>query len=219
MSGTKDKILHKALELFNQQGYAAVNFLELSRHLQMSRGNLTYHFRDKDSLLKALADQMWSMLADERQRTRGFPSFENLHHNARTLYKVQKSFSFIFLDHNVLNHPLLDEQFRKMRTEMIEDNRLAIAFAIQLGNMSRETIPGSYENLAYVTWMISFYWLSQETFPMIGTEESCERVLWKLLLPHFTTKGIASFIKYFGRDYYDAMGQPFNLEIDEFMTL
>ena len=185
----------------------------------MSRGNLTYHFKDKDALLKALAEEMWSMLSAERRRTRGFPSFENLHHNARTLYKVQKTFSFIFLDHNVLNHPLLEAQFGRIREELVEDNRMAIAFAIRIGNMSPEKIPGTYENLAYVTWMISFYWLSQETFSSSDEEESCERVLWKLLLPHFTDKGIASFIKYFGKDYYASLGKPFNQEIDKFMTL
>ena len=42
----------EATKTFNKSGFNAVNLFELSNQLGISRGNLTYHFKDKESLLK-----------------------------------------------------------------------------------------------------------------------------------------------------------------------
>ena len=41
----KQHIIDGAIALFNQKGYAAVTLFELAKELNMSRGNLTYHFQ------------------------------------------------------------------------------------------------------------------------------------------------------------------------------
>ena len=65
--------------MFNEHGYNSINLFELSNKLGISRGNLTYHFSDKGSLLRAISDEMWSKIEDERSKTIQLPSFENLH--------------------------------------------------------------------------------------------------------------------------------------------
>ncbi|MEM9933801.1 MAG: TetR/AcrR family transcriptional regulator, partial [Bacteroidota bacterium] len=61
---TKERILTKALQRFNQEGYGAVNLFELAKSMGMSRGNMTYHFKDKETLLNALAEELWEKLED-----------------------------------------------------------------------------------------------------------------------------------------------------------
>jgi AcrR family transcriptional regulator len=53
----KEQILHTALELFNEKGYADVGVRELARVLQISPGNLSYHFSKKEDILMALLEQ------------------------------------------------------------------------------------------------------------------------------------------------------------------
>ncbi len=48
---TVDKILETALRLFNEEGYIQVGVREISRELDISPGNLSYHFPKKEDIL------------------------------------------------------------------------------------------------------------------------------------------------------------------------
>lgn len=50
-------VLKKALDLFNEKGYAHVGMRELARELNISPGNLTYYFKKKEDILVALLNQ------------------------------------------------------------------------------------------------------------------------------------------------------------------
>lgn len=51
----KQRIVDRALELFNQHGLERVGIRELARDLDLSPGNLTYHFARKEDLIVAIA--------------------------------------------------------------------------------------------------------------------------------------------------------------------
>ena len=215
---TKFKIIKEAISLFNKEGYNAVSMQELAQKLSMSRGNLTYHFRDKDTLLKVIAEQMWAKMELERQRTRKLPSFENIHNEVLLHYKIQKQFAFIFIDPHVLKHPIIKKQFREMTQEVLQDFKEGMAFAIKLGNMKEEEIPGTYYNIAFISWMLSFFWLSQQIIRGKKTGDDGEKMVWSILLQHFTSKGIRSFKNFFGEDYYRNLGKPFDKDLTELIV-
>lgn len=53
---TRDRILLCALELFNEEGEPNVTTLEMANELDISPGNLYYHFKGKEALLEVLID-------------------------------------------------------------------------------------------------------------------------------------------------------------------
>lgn len=212
---TKEKIIHQATQYFNKVGYGSTSLFELANEIGMSRGNLTYHFKDKDALLEAIADEMWSKIKAERSKSRQLPSFENLHNEVQLYYRFQKKYSFLFLDPHALKHKVVKKQFREMTLQTIEDNKAAIAFSIKLGNMKPEPLPGMYHNLAFISWMLSFYWLSQQILRGEKTEEDGEKMIWSILIPHFTEKGIQSFKGFFGEDFYQSLGEPFDVDLTQ----
>jgi len=216
---TRQNIINRAVNLFNEKGFGAVSLFEIAGSLSMSRGNVSYHFKDKDHLLKAIAKEMWEQLGNKRNQSRQLPSFENLHNEVQLYQKFQKKYSFIFLDNQVHNHPILKKKFKKMIEQTIVDNEAAIAFAIELGNMKPEPIKGIYRNLSLSIWMVAFFWMSQKLIR--GTNKQShdvEAVMWSMLLPHFTDKGIKSFKAFFGKAYFNNLGKAFEARIENYIT-
>ena len=215
---TKLKIITAAKKLFNKNGYQSVSLFSLAKELKMSRGNITYHFKRKENLLESISNEMWERLEKERSITRSYPSFENLHKEALYTYKLQKEYSFIFLDTHVLRHPLLQKKFRQMTNKAIVDNKATIAYSINMGNMRPESIPGIYDHIAKVVWMIGFFWMTQKIIRGDRKKEDAQKVIWSLLIPHFTDKGVVRFKSYFGEDYFNTLGNTFNLEENLYST-
>ncbi|MBU1329566.1 MAG: TetR/AcrR family transcriptional regulator [Gammaproteobacteria bacterium] len=60
---TRDRILECALQLFNQQGEPNVSTLEIANELDISPGNLYYHFHGKEPLILGLFERFQADLA------------------------------------------------------------------------------------------------------------------------------------------------------------
>ncbi len=60
---TRDRILECALQLFNQQGEPNVSILEIANELEISPGNLYYHFHGKEPLVMELFERFESEMA------------------------------------------------------------------------------------------------------------------------------------------------------------
>lgn len=205
---TRDKILATSKELFNQQGFGEPTLNSIAQTIGISRGNLTYYFKDKDELLAALVEEMWEKYEHSIGKAMQFPSWESTNDATHAYLKLQEEYAFIFFDIRVSAHPNVIKQIGRMKTDTIERQMSTIAFSIQIGNMNAETIPGTYRNLCESLWMINFYWLISQSYR--NADESSSKVIWSSVLPHFTQKGMDSFIKHFGQGYYDTLGERFD---------
>ncbi|MEM6726095.1 MAG: TetR/AcrR family transcriptional regulator [Bacteroidota bacterium] len=214
---TKANILQTAIQIFNQKGYGASSLQDIANELGVGRRNIAYHFPSKEDLLKSIGEELWSTLAKERENRRDFPSFENLEREAQMYHQFQKDYAFIFQDQHVAKHPIMEERFRELCLETIKVNEAAIAFAVKLGNMRPEPFPGAYHNLALSVWIVAFSWMSRQSILNDGADEGPDKVIWSLTLSHFTEKGIESFKAFYGEDYYNSLGKPFNVAIDKFI--
>lgn len=54
---TRDRILQVSLLLFNEEGEAQLSSVDIANALEISPGNLYYHFKGKDAIIRALYDR------------------------------------------------------------------------------------------------------------------------------------------------------------------
>jgi AcrR family transcriptional regulator len=85
----KQYIIRESIKIFNERSFDGVTLHELAILLNMSRGNLAYHYKDKDVLLKAIVEEMRNKIENDRNSSRQFPSFENLHNEVQLYYKYR----------------------------------------------------------------------------------------------------------------------------------
>ncbi len=60
---TRDRILHCSLALFNEEGEANTTTVDIANELDISPGNLYYHFKGKDEIIAELFQQYELALA------------------------------------------------------------------------------------------------------------------------------------------------------------
>ena len=124
------------------------------------------------------------------------------------------------MDYYVLSQPPIKAKFQQKTQQMIKEVEATIAFAISAGNMNPEPYEGIYHSLAFNTWMVSFFWINQQTIiDKIGDDSSNqgEMKIWSMLLPHLTPKGLKAFRNFFGEDYLKEMGRSFNADIGSYV--
>ncbi|MCC5825110.1 TetR/AcrR family transcriptional regulator [Alkalimonas sp.] len=64
---TKDKIVQASIELFNAQGERQVTTNHIAAHLGISPGNLYYHFRNKEDILRHIFKEYTRLLESRIQ--------------------------------------------------------------------------------------------------------------------------------------------------------
>ena len=205
---TKEKIIHKGKELFNQQGFGATTLYQIAQNLGISRGNLTYYFKDKEALLEEIVREMWAQYKEKMVATQ-YPSWENTYNSTKAFHELQKEYSFIFFDKQVMSFPKVQQQIRRIARDDIKRQMSIISFSIQIGNMREEVVPGTYHNLCRTLWMSSFFWLMSDIYQDITTAARWDKIAWSLILPHFTEKGLDAFKSHFGEDYYQSLGKVY----------
>ena len=110
---TKERILQLSLQLFNERGERSVTTNHIAAELNMSPGNLYYHFRNKSEIIKQLMEQYQG----ETLQMLALPDDRLLDANDKIRYfQVLSSqlWGYRFLHRDVYHLVENNEDFRKM---------------------------------------------------------------------------------------------------------
>jgi len=207
---TKDKIVLKAIELFNEQGFGPVFLIDIAKALDMSRGNIAYHFSDKGKLLMAITKRLKTDIDNKLQSKNAIPAFENFKIDISIYYEINQQYKFIFGNEDILQYDFVKTIVQNWANATIKGMKDAFAFGIQVGNVKPEAYKGIYENLAINLWMIIYFWHSQKFVRGDETIEDAEKMVWSAIIPHLTVKGNYTFQKHFGKEFINNLGEDFN---------
>ncbi|MEH6591216.1 MAG: TetR/AcrR family transcriptional regulator [Halioglobus sp.] len=102
---TRDRILVTSLEVFNTEGEANTTTIDIAHELDISPGNLYYHFKGKDEIIRELFNQFEIALTDTLAAPVEQPlslDSSNVEDNWYFLYVVlEEMYNYRFFYHNL----------------------------------------------------------------------------------------------------------------------
>jgi AcrR family transcriptional regulator len=103
---TRDRILHTSLQLFNEEGEEQTTTVDIANEMDISPGNLYYHFKGKDQIIAEIFHQYEVALSGTLTAPieRPLSSPGNVEENWYYLYVVlEEMYQYRFFYHNLDN--------------------------------------------------------------------------------------------------------------------
>ncbi len=196
MAKTAEKIEATALELFNEKGVVNVRLQHIADACGISVGNLAYHFYSKEALVLSLVKRIWEEQKILLANYRAAPLFEHLDYILENKFRLQKTFSFFYLD--TLELFRVFPKTRAYSQEQIHFQVLQFEGMFLFNAARGAFIQGrNYKQLARRFWQECDLWLYGRH--LRGEEDlSCEAFksdLWALLMPCFTPMGHEEYLQ------------------------
>lgn len=195
---TRERIIEAAISLFNDQGTAVVSTNHIAKAAHISPGNLYYHFRNKQEIIRAIFAQLmpeWrsaSALSTERE-----PVVADLLQMVRANFAVVWHYRFYYRELPALmrHDPDLAEQYRVMREEGLAGMQSVLQRFVEAGILHVPGESGITHELAQISWILADFWLP---FVELGGTEpgpeqtrQGERLILRVLQPYLTKKALA----------------------------
>ncbi len=98
MNHTKEYMLTQSLKLFNKNGFVNVRLQHIADAGSISVGNLAYHFKNKDSIVETLYDQLKAQQEIILYEFRVVHLFEDVNSQLHRIFQLQKQYIFFYLD-------------------------------------------------------------------------------------------------------------------------
>lgn len=209
MKKTKQKILRKSKELFNNNGVSNVSVREISRVLDISHSNLIYHFKTKHTIIECLHQQMLDqalLLNQEIKNERNI--LKGLFKSTVIGFKIVYDYRFFMIDLNLImreNEKLHSTMLHVegIRFKMYDD---LIIKMIEYDLMRKPIFELEYEYLIYQIRIYSDYWVSSSQVYDNGDINLILKKYVKLFLMMFYP-----YLTNSGKEVFDALKIEFNL--------
>jgi AcrR family transcriptional regulator len=158
---TVERVLGEALRLFNERGEAHVTTGMIADSLDMSPGNLYYHFRNKDQIVERLFRRFEERFEiDPAPSTSAAQAIEDLWFYLHLVLEAIWEFRFLYrnLDDLLARNRKLRGPFNR-----IIDRKLRVLEALCDGLVRAGAMKASPEEiraLARNVWVVATYWLN-----------------------------------------------------------
>ncbi|MBK6947322.1 MAG: TetR family transcriptional regulator [Haliscomenobacter sp.] len=198
---TKERIVSKALELFNEHGIEYVGLRELAAHLGIRVSNITYYFPTKDHLVNQLSLDLGELNSNtirkvDRLDMTGFMEMLEKTFENQTRYRCIL-LSFV---HLLEQNPIMAKRYGETeatRNAALRANLLSLQKNDQILLASENDLTFLVSSLA----LIARFWISETTvsYRQLSIQEQIRHYLGlvaRILLPYTTGQGKTALIPY-----------------------
>ena len=190
----KKAIISKAVVLFNERGISSTSPNQIADALNISVGNLTYHFKTKADLVKEVYEKM-HVDSENFIKLDGYLTLDDFRKIMNSFRDFMKSYSFFFqyLFFILIMYPRVGKLYEGTNVIGLKQGRSLFEYFIETGRMIPESGGINYDYLTHNIWMVGAFWNSQSKIYTSGSlfEEPMDLVdmTWYMILPYLTTKG------------------------------
>lgn len=175
---TRDKIINTAIQLFNEQGTKAVSTNHIAIAIGISPGNLYYHFRNKEDIIRAIFEQMDAYGLEQYQGILNTYQPGSIEAMEQTFIMIQEfNWRYRFFKREltalIMTDPELKERFHATNRQMLGMIRYTIDSGIATGSI-KAMEDAEKESFADAIWLVALFWLN---YLEVGGEEVNESTL------------------------------------------
>ena len=206
MNATKQKILIKSLSLFNDEGISKISLRDISNFVNISVGNLQYHFKKREDIIEALYFQLAEkidqvILLNENNL---FKSFLEL---STEVFSIMYGYRFFFLDFVsvVRNNSTIKAHYCQLSLQREAQFKVIVDVLIKNGILREAELKQEYLNLYRRIEVMSNFWFSSvlikaDTLSK-GTIRDYASVIGQNIYPYLTEKSKAQYAKLYPEQF------------------
>ena len=160
---TRERILATALRLFNESGTASVSTNHIADALGISPGNLYYHFRNKEEIIRALFEQQFARWDEPNSLPADSPpTLADLQQIVRATFITAWEYRFMYRELIALlrRDAQLHRRWVEIRVRGFAGFRELVDLFVAAGVLRAPDDPAVVTRLAELCWLIAEFWLA-----------------------------------------------------------
>lgn len=200
---TKTKILDTALNLFNEKGLSNVTLRTIATQMNISQGNLNYHFKKRDDIIEALYFQLVDKINSNINTQLENMSLNSLFLVFQSIMNNFDEYRFFLLDFVQIMRTSKTIQQHYMTLTDERKLQLEFFFNEMTKNdiMKKEQFEGEYEMLFKRLQILTDFCFSNASIYYTNISSDIKNQYKKIILhelyPYLTEKGKIEFQKLF----------------------
>lgn len=193
MKDTRNKILTAARKLFNEEGLNNVTLRQIAKLLNISQGNLNYHFKLKEDILEALyfnlVEEMdWQLSSMNTQHSH----LNSLYETSKLSMEIMYDYRFILIDYSYImntNSPI-KSHYGELQKNRSNQFQLIFSELIKNGLIRPAEFDSEYPRLYERMNIVGDGWIN--VYTTFGAEKSigyyCD-LLFEMIYTYLTDVG------------------------------
>ena len=197
---TKGKIIATAIDLFNIHGTKAISTNHIAKEMGISPGNLYYHFRSKNDIIRSISEnfsnELGSVLKFQLDTISDFSS--NLTSLFNRFFKIQQSYQFLFLEgvHLTRQDSRLLDNYTNLRNLIKKGYSELLSNLVKIKIMKKQSLD-IIDDLLDAQWIIMWYWinhtiLDRNTYDDFQIKKGV-KLSFSIIKPQLTSIGKVAF--------------------------
>ena len=199
---TNDKIIATAIDLFNIHGTKAISTNHIAKEMGISPGNLYYHFRSKNDIIRSISanfsNELESVFKIQLDTISDFSS--NLASGFNCFFKIQKLYQFLFIEgiHLTKQDDILLDNYTRLRILIKKDYHKLLTNLVKIKIIKKQSL-NIIDDLLDAQWIIMWYWinhsiLDRNTYDDFQIQKGI-KLSFSIIEPHLTPIGKVEFDK------------------------
>lgn len=188
MNKTKQKILNKALEIYNRDGVSNVSIRQLSKDVGISHSNLIYHFPTQEEIILGLHDVLLQKAVElNKDMAQKISPLQSLYSTTITGFTIVFDFRFFFKELHYISNafPKVKEVLREVEKVRSAMYKKLIDDLIANNFLRTEEFKGEFDDLIVRIKIFSDHWLESSSIYDDMTKEERIKKYAYLLVQHF----------------------------------